>query len=149
MLICLKLRAGRTTIQRDRDMLRYVIVSYSFVRQSEKKYVLLVWYCFLCIFQKIAFLPFEAQNVSWTRKSISESEWALLARYVCLHIQLIVYSDRSSTVQQNDSKRTGHWQQNNKIHICNVQNGKNTIQTIMCEVWHVQIWNEEISMCGE
>ncbi len=24
-----------------------------------------------------------------------------------------------------------------------------TIQTIMCEVWHVQIWNEKISMCGE
>ncbi len=27
---------------------------------------------------------------------------------VCLHIQGICYSDRSSTVQQNDSNRTGH-----------------------------------------
>ncbi len=24
-----------------------------------------------------------------------------------------------------------------------------TIETIMSEVWHVQIWNEKISMCGE
>ncbi len=24
-----------------------------------------------------------------------------------------------------------------------------TIQKIMCEVWHVHIWNEKISMCGE
>ncbi len=30
---------------------------------------------------------------------------------VCLHIRGICYSDRSSTVQQNDSNRTGHRQQ--------------------------------------
>ncbi len=46
---------------------------------------------------------------------------------VCLHIQGICYSDRSSTVQQNDSDRTGHRQQKNNIKIGNVQNGKNTL----------------------
>ncbi len=46
---------------------------------------------------------------------------------VCLHIQGICYSDRSSTVQQNDSDRTGHSQQKNNIKIGNVQNGKNTL----------------------
>ncbi len=51
--------------------------------------------------------------------SESESEGALLARYVwmCLHIRGICYSDRSSTVQQNDSNRTGHRQQKNNIQI--------------------------------
>ncbi len=46
---------------------------------------------------------------------------------VGLHIQGICYSDRSSTVQQNDSNRTGHRQQKNNIQIGNVQNSKNTI----------------------
>ncbi len=47
---------------------------------------------------------------------------------VCLHIEGICYSDRSSTVQQNDSDRTGHRQQKNNIQIYKyVQNGKNTI----------------------
>ncbi len=41
----------------------------------------------------------------------------------CLHIQGICYSDRSSTVQQNNSDR----QQKNNIQIGNVQNSKNTI----------------------
>ncbi len=63
---------------------------------------------------------------------------------VCLHIPGMCYSDRSSTVQQNDSERTEHRQQKN-----NVQNGRNTIQTIMWEVWYVQIWNEKKSMRGE
>ncbi len=36
---------------------------------------------------------------------------------VCLHIRGICYSDRSSTVQQNDSNRTGHRQQKNNIQI--------------------------------
>ncbi len=46
---------------------------------------------------------------------------------VCLHIRGICYSDRGSTVQQNDSNRTGHRQQKNNIQIGNVKNGKNTI----------------------
>ncbi len=58
---------------------------------------------------------------------------------VCLHIRGICYSDRSSTVQQND--RTQIIKIN--IQIGNVQNGKYTIQKIMSEVWHVQIWNEK------
>ncbi len=36
---------------------------------------------------------------------------------VCLHIRGICYSDRSSTVQQNDSNRTEHRQQKNNIQI--------------------------------
>ncbi len=74
---------------------------------------------------------------------------------VCLHIQGICYSDRSSTVQQNDSNRTGHRQQNNNIQIGIVQNGKhiiyntdNTIQCVrsdMCK-FEMQI---KISVCGE
>ncbi len=36
---------------------------------------------------------------------------------VCLHVQGICNSDRSSTVQQNDSDRTGHRKQKNNIHI--------------------------------
>ncbi len=147
MLICLKLRAGRTTIQRDRDMLRYVIVSYSFVRQSEKKYVLLVWYCFLCIFQKIAFLAFEAQNVSWTRKSISESEWALLASYVYTYKELFIVTEAPQcnrmivTGQDTDNKITRYKYAMYKM--------AKTQYRQLCEVWHVHIWNEEISMCGE
>ncbi len=39
----------------------------------------------------------------------------------------ICYSDRRSTVQQNDSDRTGHRLQKNNIQIYNVQNSKNTI----------------------
>ncbi len=58
---------------------------------------------------------------------------------VYLHIRGICYSDRSSTVQQND--RTQIIKIN--IQIGDVQNGKHTIQTIMSEVWHVQIWNEK------
>ncbi len=42
---------------------------------------------------------------------------------VCLHIQGICYSDRSSTVQQKDSNRTRY----TNIQIGNVQKGKNTI----------------------
>ncbi len=41
---------------------------------------------------------------------------------VFLHIRGICYSDRSSTVQQNDSDRTGHTTKNN-IQIGNVQKG--------------------------
>ncbi len=44
---------------------------------------------------------------------------------VCLHIRGICYSD-SSTVQQNDSNRTGH--RHLYIQIGNVQNSKNTMQ---------------------
>ncbi len=73
----------------------------------------------------------------WIRMSFIEQ--------VCLHIKGIYYSDRSSTVQQTDCNRTGHRQQKNNIQIGTVQNRKTqyTIQTIMCEVWHVQIWNEK------
>ncbi len=56
----------------------------------------------------------------------SESEMSIIGQ-ICLHIQLICYSVRSSTVQQNDSNRTGHRQQKNNIQIGNVQNSKNTI----------------------
>ncbi len=56
----------------------------------------------------------------WIRMSFIEQ--------VCVHIQGISYSDRSSTVQQNDCNRTGHGQQNNNIQIGTVQNRKNNIQ---------------------
>ncbi len=46
---------------------------------------------------------------------------------VCLNIRGICYSDRRSTVQQNDSNSTGHRQQKNNIPIGNVQNDTNTI----------------------
>ncbi len=67
---------------------------------------------------------------------------------VCLQIRGICYSDRSSTVQQNDSNRTGHRQQKNDIQIGNVQNGKNTIYNTdnYVKVWHVQIWNGKKSV---
>ncbi len=71
---------------------------------------------------------------------------------VCLHIQGISYSDRSSTVQQNDSNSTGHRQQENNIHIGNVQNCKNTICNIdnyMCTGLLWANWNWEIIMCDE
>ncbi len=54
---------------------------------------------------------------------------------VCFHIQVICYSDRSSTVQQNDSDRTGHRQQKDNIQIGNVQYGKNTIYNTDNYVW--------------
>ncbi len=70
---------------------------------------------------------------------------------VCLHIQGICYSDRSSTVKQNDSDRTGHRQQKNNIQMemYKMAETQYTIQTIMCEVWHVQIWIKKLSMCGK
>ncbi len=54
---------------------------------------------------------------------------------VSLHIQGICYSDRGSTVQQNDSNRTGHRQQKNNIQIGNVKNSKNTIDNTDNYVW--------------
>ncbi len=48
---------------------------------------------------------------------------------VCLHIRGICYSDRSSTVQQDDSSRTQIIKKNS-IQIDNVQNSKNTIYNI-------------------
>ncbi len=54
---------------------------------------------------------------------------------VCVHIRGICYSDRSSTVQQNDSDRTGHRQQKNNIQIGNVQNCKDTIYNTDNYVW--------------
>ncbi len=59
---------------------------------------------------------------------------------VCLHIEGICYSDRSSTVQQNDSNMTQTTkEQYTNIQIGNVKMAKTqyTIQT------------EKISMCGE
>ncbi len=53
---------------------------------------------------------------------------------VCLHMRGISYSDRSATVWQNDSIRTGHRQQNNNIQMYKM--AQYTIHTIMCEVWH-------------
>ncbi len=54
---------------------------------------------------------------------------------VCVHIRGICYSDRSSTVQQNDSDRTGHRQQKINIQIGNVQNCKDTIYNTDNYVW--------------
>ncbi len=52
------------------------------------------------------------------------------------------YSDRSSTVQQNDSDRTQTTkEQYTNIQMGNVQNGKNTIYNT-CVRSDVQIWNE-------
>ncbi len=51
---------------------------------------------------------------------------------VCLHIRGICYSDWSSTVQQNDSDRTGLRQQKNNIQIGNT---KNTIYNTDNYVW--------------
>ncbi len=65
---------------------------------------------------------------------------------VCLHIRGICYSNISSTVQQNDSNRTGHRQQKNNIQIGNVQYSKNTIynnQQLCVYRSDVQIWNEK------
>ncbi len=53
---------------------------------------------------------------------------------LCLHIQGICYSDRSSTVQQKDSNGTGHRQQNNNIQIYKMAKTQYSIQTVMCAV---------------
>ncbi len=71
---------------------------------------------------------------------------------VYLHIRGICYSDRSSTVQQNDSNRTGHRQNKNNIHIGNVQNSKNTIYNIdnyVCTGLICANLKLKISMCDE
>ncbi len=67
-------------------------------------------------------------------------------RLVCLHIQGICYGDRSSTVQQNDSIRTGHSQQKNNMQIGNVKNSENTIYNTDNYVWGLTCklkWNNK------
>ncbi len=70
---------------------------------------------------------------------------------VCLYIREICYSDRSATVQQNDSNRTGHRQQKNNIQIGNVQNSKNTMQYRQLCVYRSEMCKIEMkkSMCDE
>ncbi len=67
---------------------------------------------------------------------------------VCFHIQGICYSDRSSAVQQNNSNRTQTEKEQHTNRQCTKWQ-KHYIQyrhADMCEVWHVQIWNEKINM---
>ncbi len=70
----------------------------------------------------------------------------IFAGQVCLHIQRIVYSDRSSTVQQNDNDSTKHRQHKNNIQVGNVQNDKNTIYNTYNYVWGLTYM---CGMCGE
>ncbi len=69
---------------------------------------------------------------------------------VCSHIRGFCYSDKSSTVQQNDSNRTGHRQQKNNIQM-RCTNSKNTIYNTDNYVWGLtcKFEMEKISMCGE
>ncbi len=71
----------------------------------------------------------------------SESERALLARYVYTHEEFVLVT------LQNDSNRTGHGQQNNNIQIDNVQNGKNKTYNTDNYVWGLTCANLNWKKC--
>ncbi len=91
-------------------------------------------------------------------KSESESEWALLARYVYTYEEFVIVTKLHSATewQQRDRTQTTKEQYTN-IQIGNVQNSKNTMQYRQSCVYRsdVQIWNGKklnkkyyICMCG-
>ncbi len=79
--------------------------------------------------------------------SLSESEWALLARYVYTYEEFVLVTEASRC---NRMTATWHRQQNN-IQIGNVQNGTNAIYNTVNYVWGLTCKFEikKISMCGE
>ncbi len=75
----------------------------------------------------------------------SESEWALLARYVYTYEDFVIVTEgpqcnrMTVTGQDTDYKRTIY-----KYTMYKIAKTQYTIQTIMCvQVWYVQIWNEK------
>ncbi len=78
---------------------------------------------------------------------ISESEWALLARYVYTYEEFVIVTEAPQC------NRTRHRQQKNNILIGNVQNGRNTIYNtehyVCVQVWYVQIRNEKICVVNK
>ncbi len=98
------------------------------------------------------------QRVTFS-ESESESEWALLARYVYTYEEFVIVTKLHSATewQQRDRTQTTKEQYTN-IQIGNVQNSKNTMQYRQSCVYRsdVQIWNGKklnkkyyICMCGE
>ncbi len=77
-------------------------------------------------------------------ESESESEWALLARYVYTYEEFVIVTKLHSATewQQRDRTQTTKEQYTN-IQIGNVQNSKNTMQYRQSCVYRsdVQIWN--------
>ncbi len=78
--------------------------------------------------------------------SESESEWALLARYVYTYEEFVIVTKLHSATewQQQDRTQTTKEQYTN-IQIGNLQNSKNTMQYRQSCVYRsdVQIWNEK------
>ncbi len=76
-----------------------------------------------------------------------ESEWALLAWYVYTYAEFVIVTEaplcnrRTATGQDTDNKV-----QYTNIQMYKMAKTQYTIQTVMCEVWHVQIWNIKISV---
>ncbi len=88
--------------------------------------------------------PAESQLCRYTAISESESEWALLARYVYTYEEFVIVTKLHSATewQQRDRTQTTKEQYTN-IQIGNVQNSKNTMQYRQSCVYRsdVQIWN--------
>ncbi len=103
------------------------------------------FYSFSHKFKEFRLIKCNFRIITWR---ISESELALLARYVYTYEEFVILTE-AATVQQNDSNRTGHRHQNNNIQIGNVQNGKNTICNssgffrVVCKIEGSAIINEQ------
>ncbi len=78
----------------------------------------------------------NSTNVTSKNINIHQNQNELYSGQVCLHIQGICYSYRSSTVQKNESNRTQITrEQYTNIRIGNLQNGKNPIYNTDIYVW--------------
>ncbi len=118
------------------------------VTSESAKMAFIVWICWK-----------KMERFVWyISESESESEWALLARYVYTYEEFVIVTKLHSATewQQQDRTQTTKEQYTN-IQIGNVQNSKNTMQyrqscvyrSDMCKFEMEKNYKKYICMCGE